>query len=103
MSVGEIATWVFLDWKGRLFLNVAVFMGPQYTESVDGKQRKGVYVVTYSDEPCLEMVIFLYVSSVLVWKFFCYGFGWGGGGGACERSEHVADAVYETLKQWKLL
>ena len=41
-------------------------MGPQYTESVDGKQRKGVYVVTYSDEPCLEMVIFLYVSSVLV-------------------------------------
>ena len=27
----------------------------------------------------------------------------GEGGGACERSEHVADAVYETLKQWKLL
>ena len=52
--------------KGGLFLNVAVFMGPQYTESVDGKQRKGVYVVTYSDEPFLEMVIFLYVSSVLV-------------------------------------
>ena len=66
MSVGVIATWVFLDEKGGLFLNVALFMGPQYTESVDGKQRKGFYVVSYSDEPCLEMVIFLYVSSVLV-------------------------------------
>ena len=70
MSVGAIATWVFLDEKGGLFLNVALFTGPQYTESVDGKQRKGFYLVSYSDEPCLEMVIFLYVSSVLVWKFF---------------------------------
>ena len=66
--------------KGGLFLNVALFMGPQYTESVDGKQRKGFYVVSYSDEPCLEMVIFLYVSSVLVRKFF----GWGVGGGGVE-------------------
>ena len=33
------------------------------TESVDGKQRKGFYVVSYSDEPCLEMVIFLYTPS----------------------------------------
>ena len=52
--------------KGGLFLNVALFMGTQYTESVDGKQRKGFYVVSYSDEPCIEMVIFLYVPSVLV-------------------------------------
>ena len=84
--------------KGGLFLNVALFMGPQYTESVDGKQRKGFYVVSYSDEPCLEMVIFLYIpscNSVLVWKFFCYGYGGGGGG---ERSEHVPCVVYETLK-----
>ena len=66
MSVGAIATWVFLDEKRGLFLNVALFTGPQYTESVDGKQRKGFYLVSYSDEPCLEMVIFLYVSSVLV-------------------------------------
>ena len=36
------------------------------TESVDGKQRKDFYVVSYNDEPCLEMVIFLYVPSVLV-------------------------------------
>ena len=34
-------------------------MGPQYTESVDGKQRKGFDVVSYTDEPYLEMVIFL--------------------------------------------
>ena len=66
MSVGAIATWVFLDEKGGLFLNVALFTGPQYTESVDGKQRKGFYLVSYSNEPCLEMVIFLYVSSVLL-------------------------------------
>ena len=66
MSVGAIATWVFLDEKGGLFLNLALFTGPQYTESVDGKQRKGFYLVSYSDEPCLEMVIFLYVSSVLL-------------------------------------
>ena len=66
MSVGAIATWVFLDEKRELFLNVALFTGPQYTESVDGKQRKGFYLVSYSDEPCLEMVIFLYVSSVLL-------------------------------------
>ena len=47
--------------KDGLFLNVALFMGPQYTESVDGKQRKGFYVVSYSDEPCLEMVILIFV------------------------------------------
>ena len=81
-------TWIE---KGGLFLNVALFMGPQYTEWVDGKQQKGFYVVSYSDEPCIKMVIFLYVPSVLVWKFFCYG--WGGG-----RSEHVSRVVYETLK-----
>ena len=90
--------------KGGLFLNVALFMGPQYTESVEGKQRKGFYVVRYSDEPCLDIVIFLYVSSVLVWKFCVTDFVVGeGGGGERERSEHVTHAVYETLKQWKLL
>ena len=55
------------------------------TESVDGKQRKDFYVVSYSDEPCHEMVIFLYVPSAN-----------GGGGGG--RSEHVSRVVYETLK-----
>ena len=39
-------------------------------------------MVSYSDEPCLEMVIFLYVPSVLVWKFFVMDGlgGWGVGG-----------------------
>ena len=73
MSVGEIATWVFLDWKGRALSKRGVVYGTLVfrTESVDGKQRKGFYVVSYSDEPCLEMVIFLYIpscNSVLVWK-----------------------------------
>ena len=61
-------------------------------------------MVSYSDEPCLEMVIFLYVPSVLVWKFFVMdGLGGVGRGGGAERSEHVTHVVYETLKQWKLL
>ena len=65
-------------------------MGPQYTESVDGKQRKGFYVVSYSDEPCLEMVIFLYVSSVMVWKFLAMDLvGEGGGGGGRERDQNM--------------
>ena len=32
MSVGEIATWFSGIEKGGLFLNVALFMGPQYSE-----------------------------------------------------------------------
>ena len=80
MSVGEIATWVFLDGKS-VVCGTSVFR----TESVDGKQRKDFYVVSYSDEPCHEMVIFLYVPSEN-----------GGGGGG--RSEHVSRVVYETLK-----
>ena len=81
MSFGEIATWVFLDWKGRALSKRGVVYGTSVfrTESVDGKQRKGFYVVSYSDEPCIEMVIFLYVPSVLVWKRFVID-GEGGGG-----------------------
>ena len=80
-SVGEIAIWVFLDWKGRALSKRGVVYGTLVfrTESVDGKQRKGFYVVSYSDEPCLEMVIFLYIPSVLVWKRFVMDGGRGGG------------------------
>ena len=75
--------------KGGLFLNVALFMGPQYTESVDGKQRKGFYVVSYSDEPCLEMVILIFVRIFSVGlKIFVMDLVGEGGGGKRERSEH---------------
>ena len=86
MSVGEIATSVFLDWKGRALSKRGVVYGTLVfrTESVDGKQRRGFYVVSYSDEPCLEMVIFLYIPPVLVWKFFVMD---GGGGGWGESGE----------------
>ena len=89
MSVGEIATWVFLDGKGRALSKRGVVCRTSVfrTESVDGKQRKDFYVVSYSDEPCHEMVIFLYVPSEN-----------GGGGGGGGRSEHVSRVVYETLK-----
>ena len=88
MSAGKITTWVFLDWKGRALSKRGVVYGTLVfrTESVDGKQRKGFYVVSYSDEPCIEMVIFLYVPSVLVWKYFVMDLvrGWGGGAGGRE-------------------
>ena len=68
--------------RGGLFLNVELFMGPQYTESVDGKHRKGFNVVSYnySDEPCLEMVIFLYVPSDVGLRILRYESVRGGGG-----------------------
>ena len=47
--------------EGALFVNVALFMGRQYTESVGGKQQKGLYVISYSDEGCLEMGICWFV------------------------------------------
>ena len=61
-------TWVFLDGKGRAFSKRGVVCGTSVfkTESVDGKQRRDFYVVSHNDEPCLEMVIFLYIPSVLV-------------------------------------
>ena len=64
-SVGEIVTWVFLDWKGRALSKRGVVYETSVsrTESVDGKQREGFYVVSYRDEPCLEMFIFSYVTS----------------------------------------
>ena len=60
-------------------------MGRQYTESLDGKQRKGFYVESYSDEPCLEMVLVVRTFSVGL-KIFCYGFG---GGGGRERDQNM--------------
>ena len=68
MSVGEIATWVFLDGKGRTLSKRGVVCGTSVfrTESVNGKQRKDFYVESYNNEPRLEMVIFLYVPLMLV-------------------------------------
>ena len=48
------------------------------------------------------MVIFLFVTSVLIRKFFVMD-GGGGGGGGGQRLEHAPRVVYETLKIWKLL
>ena len=93
MSVGEIATWVFLDGKGRALSKRGVVCGTSVfrTESVDSKHQKDFYVVSYNDEPRLEMVICFYVPSVLVWTFIVMD----GGGG---RSEHVSRVVNDTLK-----
>ena len=55
MSVGEIATWGFLGGKGRALSKRGVVCGTSVfrKESVDGKQPKDFYVVSYNDEPCL--------------------------------------------------
>ena len=87
MSVGEIATWAFLDWKGRVLSKRGVVYETSVSkiESVDGhgKQRQGFYVVSYRNEPCLEMFIFSYVTSVLVCKFLGMERGWGGDQNIC--------------------
>ena len=59
MSVGEIANWVLLDGKGRTLSKRGVVRGTSVfrTKSVDSKQQKDSYVVSYNDEPCLVMVI----------------------------------------------
>ena len=63
--------------KGRALSKRGVVCGTSVfrRESVDGKQRKDFYVVSYNDEPCLEMVIVRTFSVGL--KIFCYGWGWG--------------------------
>ena len=90
MSVGKIATWVFVDSKRRALSKRGVVYNYETsvfkTENVDGRQWKVFYVVSYSDEPCLGMVIFLYAPSVLVWNFFVMD---GGGGGGDQNIYHV--------------
>ena len=84
MSVGEIVTWVFFDWKGRALSQRGVVYGTSVfrTESVDGKQLKGFYVISYSDEWTLSQDgHILYIPSVLVWTYFVMDGGVGGGGG----------------------
>ena len=78
MSVGEIATWVFLDGKGRALSKRGVVCRTSVfrTESVDGKQRKNFYVVIFS----VGLKIFFVMD---------------GSGG---RSEHVPRVVHETLE-----
>ena len=63
-------------------------MGPQYTESVDDKQRKGFYVVSYSDAPCFEMVILIFVRIFSVGlKIFVMDLV--GEGGGRERDQNI--------------
>ena len=92
MSVGEIATWAFLDWERRVFSKRGVVYETSVsrTESVDGhgKQRQGFYVVSYRDEPCVEMFIFSYATSVLVCEFLGMERVEGG-------SEYVSRVVYD--------
>ena len=88
MSVGEIATWVFLDWKGRALSKLGVVYGTLVfrTESVDGKQRKGFYVVSYSDQWVMNLAsrwsyFCTYLHAIQCWSenfLLWMGEGWGG-------------------------
>ena len=84
MSIGEITTWVFLDWKGRALSKRGVVYGTSVfrTESIDSKQRKGCGKLLWWTLP-RDGHIFVHTFSVGR-KFFCYGWGGvgvGGGGG----------------------
>ena len=70
--------------KGGLFLNVA-FMGPQYSEQNQSmaNNENTFYVVSYSDQPCLEMVIFCMYLQCWFENFLL----WIGEGG--QRSEYA--------------
>ena len=79
--------------KGGLFLNVALFVGPQYLEqnqSMANSEKTFVWKVTM-------------MNLALRWSYFCTYrqcwpenfFAMDGGGG---RSENVLRVVYETLK-----
>ena len=99
-----------LSWieKGGLFLNVALFMGPQYTESVDGKQRKGFYVVIKLQWWTLHRDGHIFVRTFSVGlKIFCYGFGagLGGGGSRGERDQrHESNGnCYNSLLKIKIV
>ena len=50
--------------KGRALSKRGVVCGTSVLriESVDGKQRKDFYVVSYNDEPCLEILL-LYTNN----------------------------------------
>ena len=89
MSVGEIATWVFLDWKGWGLSKPCVVYGTLVfrTESVDGKQRKGFYVISYSDQWVMNLAsrwsyFCTYLHAIQCWSenfLLWMGEGWGGG------------------------
>ena len=101
MPFGEIATWVSLDWKGRALPKSGVVYGTSVfgKESVDGKQRKDFYVVSYNDEPCLGMVIFrTYLQCSSEFENF---FSWMGEGGREIRT--CTKCCLRDILIWKLL
>ena len=100
MSVGEIATWVFLDWKGRALSKRGVVYGTLVfrTESVDGKPTKRLLCgkLQWWTLP-RDGHIFVHTFSVGL-KIFCYG--WGGGGvGGRERGDQNMYLVLFTRHQ----
>ena len=63
--------------KGVLFLNVALFVGPQYSEQNQSEaNNEKTSVVSYNDDPALpwDGHIFVPIFSVGL-KMFCYGCG----------------------------
>ena len=103
MSVGEIATWVFLDWKGRALSKRGVVYGTLVfmQNGISGWQTTKRLLcdkLQWWTLPRYGHILYIpSCNSVLVWKFFVLD-GRSLGGGRGERSVHVPRAVYETLK-----
>ena len=83
--------------KGGHFLNVALFMGPQYSgqnQSMGNNEKAFMWSVTVMNLASRWSYFWTYLQC---WsKIFSL---WIGAG----RSEHVPRVVYERLKSWKLL
>ena len=106
MSVGELKLLLGFSWieKAGLFLNVALFMGPQYTEQNQSMANNEKAFMCYVTVMNLALRWSYFCTYLQCWSgTFWLWMGWGVGGEGGERSEHVIHVVYETLKQWKLL
>ena len=87
MSVGEIATWIFLDWKARALSKRGVVYGTSVYRISRWQTTKRLLCgkLQWWTLP-RDGYIFVRNFSVGL-KIFCYGFGDGGGEGGGERSE----------------
>lgn len=57
-------------------------------------KRDDFYAVSYSDKPCLEELIFLFIFSLLVFYFFCYK-------GVGEEDQSIFQVLLRDIKAMK--
>ena len=101
ISVGEIATWVFLHWKGRAqFLNLSLFMDVSNQNRISRWQTAGRLLCGKLQWWNLHRDGHIFVRTFSVGlKLYCYGgWGWGGGAGGIRTCTTCCLRDMETLK-----